>query len=75
MTSNFPYSSHLGPLLFLIFINDFPSILDNSTVIIWLFIKDVKLYFDVKSINDANALQLGLEKFIIWSEQKVLPVN
>lgn len=71
VTSGVPQGSHLGPLLFLIFINDLPLVLD-SNVNILLFTDDAKLYFDIKSINDANRLQSNL---LQWSERNFLPLN
>jgi hypothetical protein len=40
-----------------------------------LFADNAKLYFDIKSINDANRLQSNLNNFFQWSERNLLPLN
>jgi hypothetical protein len=74
VTSGVPQGSHLGPLLFLIFINNLSLVLDTNINIL-LFADDAKLYFDIKSINDANRLESNLNTFFQWSERNLLPLN
>ncbi|KAF0769396.1 putative RNA-directed DNA polymerase, partial [Aphis craccivora] len=57
-----------------IFINDFPSILDTNINIL-LLVDNTKLYFNIKSISDANILYFGLNTFFQWSEQNLLPLK
>jgi hypothetical protein len=52
VSSGVPQGSHLGPLLFLIFINDLPSIFDESVDIL-LFADDAKIFSKITSIADA----------------------
>jgi len=50
VTSGVPHDSHLGPLLFTLFINDLPSIITHSRVL--MYTDDVKLslsYNDIAS--------------------------
>ena len=54
MTSGIPQESDLGPILFLICINDLPGALGCS---IKLFADDEKLYQKVNSLVQANHLQ------------------
>lgn len=65
----------MGPLLFLIFINDLPSVLDASINIL-LFADDAKIFCKIKSVDDhQHILQTNLNKFVIWSENNYLPLN
>ena len=43
--------------------------------ILTLIFCDAKLYFDIKSINDANRLQSNLNNSFQWSERNLLPLN
>ena len=54
MTSGIPQESDLGPILFLICINDLSGALDCC---IKLFADDEKLYLKVKTLVQANHIQ------------------
>jgi len=45
VTSGVPQGSHLGPLLFTLFINDLPSIITHSRVL--MYADDVKLVYHI----------------------------
>jgi len=53
VSSSVPQGSHLGPLLFLLFINDLSQLLKNSTC--WLYADDLKI---CKRIDDGDAVKI-----------------
>ena len=59
VTSGVPQGTVLGPLLFLIFINDMPESITSS---VKLFADDCLVYRTIHSINDAIQLQEDLDQ-------------
>ena len=66
VTSGVPQGTVLGPILFLIYINDFPEYLQHSTL--RLFADDSIIYKEIKTINDAQNLQLDLDAACRWEK-------
>jgi len=64
VTSGIPQGSVLGPILFVIFINDLPDCVNSSP---YMFADDTKIYREIRSINDRNMLQNDLDKLFNWS--------
>ena len=56
--------SHLGPILFILFINDLPTVFSHSECKIYA--DDVKIYRSIKSLNDSEFLQSDLIAFYRW---------
>ncbi|KAI5725364.1 hypothetical protein M8J77_014537 [Diaphorina citri] len=56
--------SHSGPLLFSLFFNDLPQLIQNSSIL--LFADDVKIYKSISSVQDCALLQADLERFSEW---------
>ena len=69
VTSGIPQGSVLGPLLFVIYINDLP---DDITSDIFLFADDTKIFNRIDSQEDANNLQANLTKLQDWSNKWLL---
>ena len=59
VTSGVPQGSLLGPVLFVIFINDLPDILPDETLAA-LYADDTKLYKSITSVGDCESLQQAL---------------
>lgn len=73
-TSGVPQGSHLGPLLFILFVNDLRSFLDPE-VFLSLFADDCKIYKEISSLADCKILQDNLNKFVDYCNQFQLKLN
>ena len=71
--SGVPQGSHLGPLLFVIFINDLVPRLEHSSI--FLYANDVKIFRNIASPRDASLLQLDLIILSQWSTENGLSLN
>ena len=65
MLSGVPQGSVLGPILFLIFINDLQ---DNINSTVHLFAEDCVLYLNIRGSEDQQILQDDLNKLAQWEE-------
>lgn len=73
MTTGVPQGSHLGPILFNVFINDIPDIIINSQC--FLFADDLKLSRRVDNPNEAFKLQEDLDSLSRWCKQNHMTLN
>ena len=64
VTSGVPQGTVLGPILFLIYINDFPEYLQYSKL--RLFADDSIIYREITSHTDCHKLQLDLDAAARW---------
>ena len=64
--SGVPQGTVLGPLLFLVHINDLPDCVTSN---VRLFADDCLLYRTVKSQKDQEALQTDLKSLEIWADK------
>ena len=62
----------MGPVLFIIYINDMP---DTTRSLCRLFADDSKMYLCVKSRTDQEIIQADLFKLCDWSKKWLLTFN
>ena len=72
VTSGVPQGTVLGPLLFLIYINDLPLKVPSTTR---LFADDSLLYRRIKSPDGAQNIQEGLDKLQEWERDWQMSFN
>lgn len=72
VTSGVPQGSHLGPFLFLMYMNDVNFILKCLTL---SYADDLKLYQAIKTPNDASFLQQELQTFADWCHRNRMLLN
>ena len=70
--SGIPQGSVLGPTLFVIFINDLPTVIESVAKI---FADDTKVYGRVNNESDMKLLQDDIDKIWDWSFKWQLPFN
>ena len=71
--SGVPQGSHLGPLLFILAIDDVSLVLKNAKVLIYA--DDMKIYSTITSSRDAELLQADLDRFAAWCSLSNLKLN
>ena len=72
VTSGVPQGSVLGPVLFLLYVNELPELTNSN---LKMFADDVKLFRGIESDTDAQILQDDLNTLCHWSEDWLLQFN
>ncbi|KAK2165457.1 hypothetical protein LSH36_50g07027 [Paralvinella palmiformis] len=70
--SGIPQGSVLGPILFVIFINDLPDVVSSTAKI---FADDTKLFRAIRIIEDHDVMQQDLDNIVEWSNKWQLGFN
>ena len=70
--SGVPQGSVLGPLLFLIYVNEIPEIIKSC---VKMFADDTKLWRKIQSEEDEQILQQDLDRLEDWSKEWLLKFN
>jgi len=70
--SGVPQGSVLGPLLFAIYVNDLPEVVQS---LLFLFADDTKLFRSIVSDLDVAQLQADVDNFLIWTKNWLLNIN
>jgi len=70
--SGVPQGSVLGPLLFLIFINDLDEGIRSH---ILKFADDTKVFQELRDAAECNSLQSDLDKVVTWAEKQQMDFN
>ena len=64
VTSGIPQGSVLGPILFVMYINDLPN---EVMSYIKIFADDTKIFRAIRSISDINKIQKDIDRLVAWS--------
>ena len=73
VSSGVPQGSHIGPLLFILFINDLVNFLPNVNIL--MFADDLKIYMPVPDCSSSSHLQLVIDSLCLWCDNNLLELN
>ena len=73
--SGVPQGSVLAPLLFLIYNNDVPNVIQNTKTQVFTFADDTKLVSKVSTVEDKLNLQQNLNNIMDWSISNNMELN
>jgi len=70
--SGVPQGSVLGPLLFILYVNDIPDLIQSN---LRMFADDTKIYSVIKNFDNSLRLQYDLDQLSQWSRIWLLHFN
>lgn len=73
VTSGVPQGSHLGPLLFILYVNDISFLLRKIKFLIYA--DDMKLFMEVSNSSEAEEFQNDINLFFTWCQKSLLQLN
>ena len=73
VTSGVPQGSHLGALLFILFVNDVDHILNCLNVLVYA--DDMKLFLEICNRDDLDIFQREVNSFHTWCMKSLLELN
>ena len=76
MASGIVQGSCIGPVLFVIYVNDVVDCFDEE-VVCSLHADDIKLYTYIQSLSDCSRLQLAIDRLVSWADtwQRRISIN
>lgn len=72
-SSGTPQGSHIGPLIYLLYANDIPSLFQDVNTL--MYADDTKIYTVIKSDGDRANLQNAINHMTIWAEKNKLQLQ
>ena len=72
VTSGVPKGSVIGPLLFILYVNELPDWIKNE---IKMFVDDTMILCKIKTVKDAESLQADLNDLMEWSRRWQMAFN
>ena len=73
VTSGIPQGSVLGPLCFLLYVNDLPEVIKANEII--MFADDAKIFGKVCTMQQRDSFQADLDNVLAWTELWQMPLN
>ena len=67
--------SGIGPVSFLIYVDDLAKLLERHGIVVKLFADDVKVYMEIVNCDDAKKMQFALDLISKWAEEWQLSVS
>ena len=68
LNSGVVQGSGIGPVSFLIFVDELAKLLERHGVVVKLFADDVKVYLEICNVDDAAKLQKALDLIAEWAD-------